>query len=215
MKGFWKRDHYLLLPSLRFCGVFFAGLLLLVRLAPRTGPLNFAVLFLLLFGLNALRSLFIYDEMNGWRSYAAAVPGGRRSMVDARSLFALGEAGLLMGAVLLVSALRGESLPLWSAGFYGGALLLTLAATLPVYYRCGGIKGRLVSVFLNILLLGVLGGLFAGMLDNAREDLAQGLLRQDVRGFFTAAALLLPLLGLGALALSWRLSRRIMQKKEL
>ena len=60
-----------------------------------------------------------------------------------------------------------------------------------------------------------MGGLSAGVLDSARKDLAQGFLREDVKGFFSAAALVLPLLGLGALALSWRLSRRIMQKKEL
>ena len=55
----------------------------------------------------------------------------------------------------------------------------------------------------------------AGVLDSARKDLAQGFLREDVKGFFSAAALVLPLLGLGALALSRRVSRRIMQKKEL
>ncbi len=215
MKGFWKRELYLLRPNLWFCGVFLGLLLLAARFAPLTGPLDFAVLFLVLLGLNGIQSLFLCDEINAWQAYAAAIPGGRRAMVDARYLFALEEGLLLMGAILLISVLRRESLSLWSAGFYGATLFFTLAATLPAYYRRGGIRGKLVTVILTFTLLGGMGGLSAGVLQNAREDLAQGLLWEDVKVFFSAAALILPLLGLGALALSWRLSRRIMQKKEL
>ncbi len=215
MKGFWKRELYLLRPNLWFCGVFLGLLLLAARFAPLTGPLDFAVLFLVLLGLNGIQSLFLCDEINAWQAYAAAVPGGRRTMVDARYLFALEEGLLLMGAILLISVLRRESLSLWSAGFYGATLLVTLAVTLPIYYRWGGTRGKLVSVLFTFTLLGVMGGLSTGVLDSAREDLAQGFLREDVKGFFSAAALVLPLLGLGALALSRRVSRRIMQKKEL
>ena len=214
MRGFLRRDWYLMLPNLRLCGVFLGGLLLLARFVPRRGAFDFADLFVVLFGLSGLQSLFVYDEMNGWNAYAAAIPGGRRSMVDARCLFALVETLLLMVAILLASLLRGESLPLWSAGFYGGALLFTLAATLPICSRYGGNRGRLVSATLTFILMGVLGGLAAGVLRSAREDLAEGMLRADVKGVFSAAALALPLLGLIALALSWRLCRRIMRKKE-
>lgn len=67
---------------------------------------------------------------------------------------------------------------------------------------------------LTFVMLGLLGGLFSGVLQEAREDLAQGALRADVGDFFSALAWTLPLLSLGTLALSWRLSRRIMEKKE-
>lgn len=215
MRGFLRRDWFLMLPNLRFCGVFCGLLLLATQFVSLTGPLDFAVLFLVLLGLNGIQSLFLCDEINAWQAYATAIPGGRRAMVDARYLFALEEGLLLMGAILLISVLRRESLSLWSAGFYGATLLVTLAVTLPIYYRWGGTRGKLVTVILTFTLLGGMGGLSAGVLQNAREDLAQGLLREDVKVFFSAAALILPLLGLGALALSWRLSRRIMQKKEL
>ncbi len=214
MRGFLRRDWFLMLPNLRFCGVFCGLLLLATQFVSLTGPLDFAVLFLVLLGLNGIQSLFLCDGMNGWQAYAAAAPRGRGAMVDARYLFALGETLLLTGGVLLVSVLRWKGLPLWSAGFYGSTLLITLAVTLPIYCRWGGTRGKLVSVILTFTLLGVMGGLSAGVLESAREDLAQGALRGEVRGFFAAAALALPLLGLGCLALSWRLSRRIMQKKE-
>ena len=64
MKGFWKRALYLLRPNLWFCGVFLGLLLLAARFAPLTGPLDFAVLFLVLLGLNGIQSLFLCDEIN-------------------------------------------------------------------------------------------------------------------------------------------------------
>ena len=213
MTGFLKRDFYLISGTLRLY-ILLIGLLALFATFSDFN-ISFLSLYMVIFAMSGMMGLFSYDDMNRWQAYGAAVPAGRRAMVDARYLFALEEGLLLMGAILLISVLRRESLSLWSAGFYGATLLVTLAVTLPIYYRWGGTRGKLVSVLFTFTLLGVMGGLSAGVLDSARKDLAQGFLREDVKGFFSAAALVLPLLGLGALALSWRLSRRIMQKKEL
>lgn len=211
MRGFLKRDFYLTSP---YYGVTAGILLLVFHFVPRMGPLDYTVFFLLVYSISELRSLSAYDEGNGWLAYAAAVSGGRGKLVDARYLFAFLEGLILTGVIFLFAMTRRESLTLWAAGFYGSAFFLTVSATLPICYRCGTKKGRMVSLILSFLLLGVLGGLSTGILDSARADLARGALRTDVRGFFSAAALALPLLGVGALALSWQLSRHIMEKKE-
>ena len=75
MRGFLRRDWFLMLPNLRFCGVFCGLLLLTTQFVSLTGPLDFAVLFLVLLGLNGIQSLFLCDGMNGWQAYAAAAPG--------------------------------------------------------------------------------------------------------------------------------------------
>ena len=166
--------------------------------------------------MESLYTLMTYDGMNGWLPYAAAIPDGRKKMVDARYFLALCTALLLAVLLGLYTLVRGERLVLWAMGFYTGAFLLVHSVTQPIGFCLGyvGTKGRLTVTMVTFVMLGVLGGLFSGVLKNAREDLARGALRGDVGGFFAALAGALPLLGLGTLALSWRLSRQIMEKKE-
>ena len=216
MKGFLRRDLCLLKLGAWFYPVLVAVAFVVSMIFSKSGVANYTVYFLLAFGMESLYSLMTYDGMNGWLPYAAAIPGGRKHMVDARYFLALCVALLLAGLLGLYTLVRGESLPLWTMGFYTGAFLLILSVTQPIGFRWGytGAGVRLAITMLAFVMLGLLGGLFSGVLQEARADLAQGALRADVGGFFSVLAGLLPLLGLGALALSWRLSRRIMEKKE-
>lgn len=216
MKGFLRRDLFLLRLGAWFYPVLMAVAFVVSMVFSKSGMANYTVYFLLVFGMESLYSLMTYDGMNGWLSYAAAIPEGRKSMVDARYLLALCVALVLAGLLGLYTLARGESLVLWTVGFYTGAFLLILSVTQPIGFRWGytGSGVRMAITMLTFVMLGVLGGLFSGVLQSAREDLAQGLLQGDVNGFFSALSLALPLLGLGALALSWRLSRHIMGKKE-
>lgn len=216
MKGFLRRDLSLLRLGAWFYPVLLAVAFVVSMVFSKSGVANYTVYFLLVFGMESLYSLMTYDGMNGWLPYAAAIPGGRKKMVDARYLLALCVALVLAGLLGLYTLARGESLPLWTMGFYTGAFLLILSVTQPIGFRWGytGSGARMAITMLTFVMLGLLGGLFSGVLQSAREDLTQGLLRGDVNGFFGALSLALPLLGLGTLALSWRLSRHIMEKKE-
>ena len=137
-------------------------------------------------------------------------------MVDERYFLALCVALVLAAVLFLQSLLWGEALPLWTAGYYTAAFLLLLSVNLPICFRWGytGSGVRLAITLLTFVPLGVMGGIFNGVLQSARADLARGALRADVGGFFTSLAGVLPLLGMAALALSWRTSRHIMEKKE-
>lgn len=216
MRGFLRRDLFLLRLGAWFYPVLVAVAFVVSMVFSKSGVANYTVYFLLVFGVESLYSLMAYDGMNGWLSYAAAIPEGRKSMVDARYLLALCVALVLAGLLGLYTLVRGESLVLWTVGFYTGAFLLILSVTQPIGFRWGytGSGVRMAITTLTFVMLGLLGGLFSGVLQEAREDLAQGALRADVGDFFSALAWALPLLGLGALVLSWRLSRRIMEKKE-
>lgn len=216
MKGFLRRDLSLLRLGLWLYPILIGAVLAVNWALSRRGISNYTVYFLMVFEAESLQSLMTYDGMNGWLAYAAAVPGGREKAVDARYLLALLLALILTGFLFLMALLQGEGLALWAAGLYGSAYLFTLSVILPMGCRWGykGATGRLAVTIATFVLLGVLGGLFSGVLQSAREDLARGLLRADVNGFFTVLAWVIPLLGLGVLALSWRLSRHIMEKKE-
>lgn len=216
MRGFLRRDLSLLRLGAWFYPVLIAVAYAVSVVFSKSGVANYTVYFLLVFGMESLYSLMTYDGMNGWLPYAAAIPGGRKKMVDARYLLALCVALVLAGLLGLYTLARGESLALWTMGFYTGAFLLILSVTQPIGFRWGytGSGVRMAITMLTFVMLGLLGGLFSGVLQSAREDLAQGTLRADVGGFFSALAWVLPLLGLGTLALSWRLSRHIMEKKE-
>lgn len=216
MKGFLRRDLSLLRLGAWFYPVLIVVVFVVSMVFSKSGVANYTVYFLLVFGMESLYSLMTYDGMNGWLPYAAAIPGGRKKMVDARYLLALCAALVLAGLLGLYTLARGESLTLWVMGFYTGAFLLILSVTQPIGFRWGytGSGVRMAITMLTFVMLGLLGGLFSGVLQEARENLARGLLRGDVNGFFSAFSMALPLLGLGTLALSWRLSRHIMEKKE-
>lgn len=198
MTGFLKRDLYLSVPFLRMYGIFLAVSLFLTTRSDKLGQMY--LLYLTVLGTVGVQNLFTFDEVNGWRSYAAAVPGGRRSMVDAHYLLALGLGGILALAELFVGwRLEGEGL------FYTGLFLLLLALLLPAACRFGS---RLVSaVYLLVLGAAVVGVIFF----LAWWDLMLG---WNMDGTLAALSGALPLVGLVLFLLSWPLSRLIMKKKE-
>ena len=76
MTGFLKRDLYLSIPFFRLYGVFLA---LALFLTARSGLLGRTyLLYIMVLGTVGVQNLFNFDMINAWRSYAAAVPGGRR-----------------------------------------------------------------------------------------------------------------------------------------
>lgn len=216
MRGFLRRDLCLLRFWGWVCLVMLAAMFALARAFSRVRISGNLVYFILTFGMETLYLLATYDGMGGWLPYAAAIPGGRKQMVDERYFLALCVALVLAAVLFLQSLLWGEALPLWTAGYYTAAFFFLLSVNLPICFRWGytGSGVRLAIILLTFVPLGVMGGLFSGVLQEARADLARGALRADAGGFFSALAGLLPLLGLGTLALSWRVSRRIMEKKE-
>lgn len=209
MKGFLRREWYLVLPNLRFYVIIMAVIFAGSFFAETLGSM-FA-LYAVIFGMSGILGLFTYDEANHWQAYGAAAPGGRRAMVDARYAFALGNVLAVMAAIGLWTWAGGKGLVLWSMGMYGGVTLLTLALVIPLTYRFGGFKARIVTM---ILMVGLMGGMVGGILFSAREDLAMGRPRGDVEGFFSAASLAATALGLAALAVSRGVSLHIMDKKE-
>ena len=203
MKGFFKRDAYLMLVNTKFylicilvLGVLFA--------AGKTG-MSFLGLYVIAFVASTLLSLFSYDEQNGWGAYAAAVPGGRKAQVDARYLVALTvalAATVLQGMMYRLSGADGQwaILPL-----YTGMILLYISLLFPLTYRFGN-KSRLIMLAFIALMGGVAGA--GGAILHTPGSLGGG--------DFPLTAASVPLLAVGvvAVAVSHRVSLAIVRRQE-
>lgn len=203
MKGFLKRDLYLMLPTLKVYGVIFA-IMLAVSFFTSLG-LGFFAIYACIFTFSGMLGLFSYDETNHWQAYAAAAPDGRRRQVEARYalsfLFCAGVTLVLLVAYLISP--EGRKLAGMSF-FYGGLGLIYSALALPLCYRFGVLRGRMLILIIIVLsaMLGAAGSM-AGIAGGGEAE-------------FPAWFGLLVLAG-GTLVnlISREISVRIMARKEL
>lgn len=203
MTGFLKRDLSLQAVNAKFYLCFVLAFLIISVFSDYAA--SFATLYLVIFSATSIMSLFSYDEANHWEAYAAAVPNGRKSMVDARYLLAVGIGAVVFLFQLLVGVLT-RSGQMSSALLYAGVLLLYAAVILPVSYRFGGTRGRVAMI--------VVVAAFSALVAMGATSL-QIFSIGDPLALLPALPVLAPLAGLAVLTLSWRLSRRIMERKEL
>ena len=203
MTGFLKRDLSLQAVNAKFYLCFilaFAGLAAFSDFSAA-----FASLYLVILSGTSIMSVFSYDEANRWEAYAAAAPNGRRSMVDARYVLAAGIGGVVFLFQLTLGILD-RSGQLETALLYAGAFLLYAAVILPISYRFGGTKSRMVMI--------VVVGLFSAVIALAATSLHIFTDGDPLALLGLLPYLALPL-GAAALLISHRISRHIMAHKEL
>jgi hypothetical protein len=201
MKGFLHRDLLLMRFNLIWGLIIFALFQIFAALGKSSIGSMAALFYLALVMASGTLGLFSLDEANHWQTYAAATPNGRENMVNGRYALALVEAAL----VVLVGTLAG----LWGGGglsgglLYAGNLFVYMAVLLPLGYRFGMQKVRILMIGFLAVLAGLMG-----------FSIAIGELRDwpSLRGL---SAVLVPLGALALTALSWRISRAIMAKKDL
>lgn len=204
MYGFFKRDFYLILPNLRFYFLFLAVMGIIVTVSQQT--VGFFSVYVLAFTVSSLLGLFSYDEFNHWNAYAVAVSRGRKALVDGRYLLSLAAAAVTALLTGVVVALKESGTALATGLLYGGLLLIYLALVLPISYRFGHTKSRLITLSVIVLIFGSVG---AGMA-----------LTKDKAGLLSNLPFPVPLglamlaFGLGALLVSWLISRRVVDRKE-
>lgn len=203
MNGFFKRDFYLIRTNLRFYLLFIGVFAILTVFTDFSTA--FLSIYVVIFAMSSVMGLFSYDDMSHWTAYGAAAPAGRMAMVDARYLLTLLLAVGISGFQLLLSLLGKETGVLPVAALYGGVFLLYAAVVLPVSYHFGGTKARTVMVLIVAVTAAVVG------MGATALQLSTGFGRVSLPSLL----LLLPLAGLFALALSWRVSLGIMGRKEL
>lgn len=203
MNGFLKRDFYLISASIRIYLLFIAAFGILVVFTDMSS--GFMMLYVAIFAMSSMTGLFNYDEFNHWTAYAATVPNGRRDMVKARYVLLLLVTAGVTVIQLLVGTLAREAGSLGSAALYSGMILIYAAISMPVGYYFGGTRARMVTVVLVAFIAGA-AAIFGTFL-NISTSFGKVSLPPEF--------LFLPILGLGLVAVSYRVSLGVMAKKEL
>ena len=211
MMGLVKKDFYLA-AGLARSYLIVAAIFLVLSLA---GIYEFSFLssFMSLLCIMLPVNVFSYDEQAKWDKYAAALPGGRRAVVQARYVFTLivsAGAVVLGGAVgaaaCLLDPTAGETL--WemvlSTAAGGSVGILLNAVMLPLMFKFGVQKGRLYLALVLAILFGAFLGGVAALASAVQEPSAL---------ILPLAAI--PVVGLLALVPSYLLSLRVFRKKDL
>lgn len=208
MKGLLKKDFLLLqsyAKSLMLMLVFF------LIIGVTSGP-SFIVGIIMIECVTLAVSTFAYDDMAKWDTYMLALPVSRKTAVREKYVFALllGLIGiaLSLAASLFSGILRGNVDFANAAATIGGCLVaacLYVAVMLPLTYRFGSEKMRVMLIAVFVVLFALLFGGYVLL-----QKVAPGALETLVRMWP-----LLPILTVLALAVSYIISVRIFQKKEI
>ena len=219
MSGFVLKDFLVMQKNLRY--YFFIMVVYGVLVVMGVFPYSIISGFILLVAMMTPMSTFAYDEQARWDKYAAATPAGRRGVVKGKYAFTL----LLLGAVSLITLVVLELLwltgkggvenwvePLLVVGSMDCISLLVGSAILPVLFKYGSEKSRVISM---VIFVGVFGSmaLLAYLVGKGADLSGIG----AVLNSWDPALLLVVLIlaTLGALALYYRISLAIYAKREL
>lgn len=151
MKGLLLKDWYMILKYEKFCLAFIAVYAVLAAFSPRTSIVF--ILLNVLLGSMTVKTLMAYEEQNKWDSLAVSLPLGREIPVYEKYL--VGFAGVISADVLtflIVWLLKPLShhameLPLLALFvLYAAVGALYLAVLLPILFRFGTVKGRLIQI---------------------------------------------------------------------
>ena len=163
MKGLIKYDLMQIGCGLK--GGFFAVYILfmaVLNIFSDTGNM-FSYIIILLGAMMGI-SAFSYEETYRWNRYTAALPVSTRQIVLARYLvvgiFILGgiAASLLLGAVSVIAGTMSLTVTEWMLEMVQCVLICMLyqEIMLPIMYRFGAERGRIVMMLLFILLFAAL-----------------------------------------------------------
>lgn len=172
--------------------------------------LTFVPIFL---SLMVLLSTFSYDDYNKWNSYAVTLPNGRKNIVRAKYVASIGLsvlAILFTYLMIMISGIMNHQLNLeettvtllgcWSA------VVLLQSFMYPLIFKVGLEKGR---IFLFVLFIGV-----SALLGLVFQNIKISLPTEVISFLEHYLVIILPLVMIILLSISYKISEKIVQKKE-
>lgn len=208
MKGLLIKD-FLLLRS--YTKSLLLMLLFFMIIGITSGP-SFIVGIIMIEAVMLAVSTFSYDDTAKWNTYMLSMPVARKTAIGEKYVlaFLLGMIGIVLAAAagIAASAIRGAVDFQLIAGTIGGCLAMAclyVSVMIPLTLRYGAEKMRFLLMAVFFVLFSILFGGYA-------------LLKKSAPGALEALARLwpaLPLLVAAVLAVSYFVSVRIFQKKEI
>ena len=208
MKGLLLKDMYLALKH--FKGYIVLVVMFALLSVAETGNMFLIFYPCLLCGMMPV-NLMAYDERSKWDIYTAVLPFTRAQIVASKYIFGLIGQGIILILVAvsnIVSMAYSGGID-WGylSGIMGTLVMLSAIATavpLPFIFRMGVEKGRM-GYYVMIGLAAGGSGVAAGIFGN---EISPNALPQ-------LAVPVMVLIGIGVYALSWWLSVRFYEKREL
>lgn len=217
MKGMLIKDFKLLATQKRTIGLF--GVIGLMLIVTNMDP-GFVLAYLTFLCCNLALSTISYDNIDNGNTFLFTLPISRRGYVSEKYLFSIGigtAAWFVSGALcLLIGLIQKTGMDVSEFVVYAPVYLLLAflmaAFMIPIQLKFGAERARTI-------LVGMVGGLFLVVVLTGRAIKKLGL---DVEKLFHAFGglgigtilLVICILVIGLTAVSWRISCRIMEKKE-
>ena len=204
MKGLLRKDFYLLWSYCRLMPLFLLGFIIF-SVFSSDGDAPFFIYYPCILSSVMPVNLLAYDDAEHWLTYCDTLPVTRRQYVSGKYIMSL----LCDGTVFLLSAIAAVIRLCRNGAFYPADLfnqlavlatisLLSSALVMPPIFKFGAQKGRIV--FIGVI------GIFCGL--TAILD------TPDLSGLSLPIGLL-PILATVIFAVSWLLSIRFYEKREI
>ncbi|MBC5648404.1 ABC-2 transporter permease [Christensenella tenuis] len=155
---------------------------------------------------------FNYDTGSKWDKFVLTLPFTREQIVRSKYLFSLIMVGVGMGLGLALSAVLAaagqtelDAGMLLTAGFLAACALLSVSLIIPLVFRFGVEKSRIIVIVIFLVPFMT----FIALAGNGAVDGAA------VEGALPALARVLPVCGAAALVVSYLISVHIYRKKEV
>lgn len=204
MKGFLLNDLFSIRRLLKTIAIVY--LIFMVAWGAAGKP-QMAALMLGIMSISYMGNLFSYDEFYHWEKYQRVIPLSVRQVVLARYLtFGIAAMVTLVMGLAYLLVMR---VPLYEMAVIllvtAAMQLYTVSVTIPIYYKLGVAKSRMIQLLVMLIPVGI----FMGMIT---------VLRKEFSGFTMGVGLILGgvfLVLLIGILLSVRISIRIVRKKEV
>lgn len=204
MKGFLLNDLFSIRRLLKSIAIVY---LVFMVAWGAVGKPQMAALMLGIMSISYMGNLFSYDEFYHWEKYQRVIPLSVRQVVLARYLS--------FGIAALVTLVLGQMyllvmrVPLYEIGviLIGTAAMqmYTISVTVPIYYKLGVAKSRLIQLLVMLIPIGI----FMGMITVLRKEFSEFTIGVEL---ILGGVFLVLLIGI---LLSVRISIRIVRKKEV
>lgn len=152
MKGLLLKDYYTLIKQMKI----FIVMIVIFSLLPNFSLTGFAIIYAAMLPITAMA----YDERSKWNQLAAMMPYSARDLVLSKYLLGCGTVGatfvLILIARLVAGAVSGqppEGAELMSIFITANAALIIQAVNLPLMFRFGVEKGRMLLLVLVAVLV--------------------------------------------------------------
>ncbi len=173
MSGLLLKDFYTLIKQMKV----FIAMIVIFSLLPNFSMTGFAIIYAAMLPITAMA----YDERSKWHQLAAMMPYSVRDLVLSKYLLGYGTVGatfvMVLIARLILGAIKGQpagGAELMTIFITANAALIIQAVNLPLMFRFGVEKGRmLLLVLVALLVMAAMASvsLLSALVDHAPVDM--------------------------------------------